>query len=118
LLPRGLADLGCEVSTSVDEVIPKVDVINMLRIQFERLTSPVFPSVREYASLYGLNPRRFSRAKPGVLVMHPGPINRGIEIDSEVADGPSSAILAQVSHGLAVRMAALLLVTTAHGPAA
>lgn len=112
LLPKGLAELGCQLSTQVDDVLPHVDVINMLRVQFERLTSPMFPSVREYAALFGLNPRRFSKAKKGVLVMHPGPINRGIEIDSEVADGASSAILDQVSHGLAVRMAALLLVTS------
>ncbi len=115
LLPKGLADLGCELSNQVDDVLPKVDVVNMLRVQFERLTSPMFPSVREYAALFGLNPRRFARAKKGVLVMHPGPINRGIEIDSEVADGASSAILDQVSHGLAVRMAALILVSSASG---
>jgi len=110
LLPRGFADLGCELSYHLDEVLPRVDVINMLRVQFERLQSQAFPSIREYATFFGLNNRRLARAKPDVLVMHPGPINRGIEIDSDVADGPHSAILEQVTNGLAVRMAGLFLV--------
>jgi len=113
LLPRGFADLGCELSTHLDDVLPRVDVINMLRVQFERLTSPAFPSVREYAALFGLTQKRMERGKSGVMVMHPGPINRGIEIDSAVADGPNSAILAQVTNGLAIRMASLFLVTSA-----
>ena len=111
LLPRGFRDLGCELSNDLDSVLPRVDVINMLRVQFERLTSQAFPSVREYAALYGMTPRRLAKAKKDVLVMHPGPINRGIEIDSAVADGHNSAILSQVTNGLAIRMATLFLVT-------
>ncbi len=111
LLPGGFRDMGCELSHNLDEVLPRVDVINMLRIQFERLTSQAFPSVREYAALFGLTRQRMKLARRDALVMHPGPLNRGIEIDSAVADGPQSAILQQVSHGLAVRMATLYLVT-------
>ena len=113
LLPRAFADLGCELSYSLDDVLDRVDVLNMLRIQFERLTSQAFPSVREYATSFGLTTKRLARAKPDVVVMHPGPINRGIELDSQVADGPNSVILSQVSHGLAVRMAVLYLVSGA-----
>jgi aspartate carbamoyltransferase catalytic subunit len=115
LVPRGFADMGCEISSSLDAVLPRVDVINMLRIQFERLTSQAFPSVREYNALYGLTLKRLKQCKPDVLVMHPGPINRGVEIESAVADGPNSAILAQVANGLAVRMATLFLCTGTPG---
>ena len=83
----------------------------MLRIQFERIQSQAFPSVREYTHFFGLTTERLKLAKPNVMVMHPGPLNRGLEIDSAVADGPHSAILAQVANGLAVRMASLFLVT-------
>jgi aspartate carbamoyltransferase catalytic subunit len=114
LLPRGFADMGCELSNHFDEVIPRVDVINTLRVQFERLTSPAFPSLREYAMFFGLTEKRLSKGKPGVLVMHPGPINRGLEIESAVADGPHSMVLQQVANGLAVRMATLFLVTQAN----
>ncbi|MCC6581338.1 MAG: aspartate carbamoyltransferase catalytic subunit [Phycisphaeraceae bacterium] len=113
LLPRGLADLGCEISHDLDAVLPRVDAINMLRIQFERMTSQLFPSVREYAHFFGLNAARLRRAKPDVIVMHPGPINRGVELDAAVADGLNSAILQQVTNGLAVRMASLFLVVNA-----
>jgi aspartate carbamoyltransferase catalytic subunit len=113
LLPRAFADLGCELSTDLDAVLPRVNVLNMLRVQFERLQDQAFPSIREYSTFFGLTARRLARARPDVLVMHPGPLNRGIEIDSVVADGPNSAILAQVANGLAVRMAALFLVTAA-----
>ena len=113
LLPRGFADMGCELSNDFENVLPRADVINMLRVQFERLASIAFPSVREYATIYGLTARRFAKAKPGELVMHPGPINRGIEVDSDVADGPNSTILQQVANGLAVRMASLFLVAGA-----
>ncbi len=109
LLPSGLAALGCELRHDLDSVLGEVDVINMLRVQFERLTSQAFPSVREYATLYGLSGRRLARARPNVLVMHPGPMNRGLEIESSVADGPNSAILEQVANGLAIRMACLFL---------
>ena len=91
----------------------KVDVINMLRIQFERLGGNAFPSIREYSRYFGLTVERLSRAKDDIIVMHPGPINRGVEIDSKVADGPNSVILQQVQNGLAVRMAVLFLVNQA-----
>ena len=110
LLPRGFQDLGCELSHHLDEVLPRVDVLNMLRVQFERLQNQAFPSIREYAKFYGLTTQRLAKAKPDVLVMHPGPLNRGLEIESAVADGPNSAILEQVTNGLAVRMATLFLV--------
>ncbi|MBI1338177.1 MAG: aspartate carbamoyltransferase catalytic subunit [Phycisphaera sp.] len=111
LLPRGFADMGCELSHDLDEVLPRVDVVNMLRVQFERLQSQAFPSVREYSRFFGLTVKRMEKAKREVIVMHPGPINRGIEVESAVADGPNSAVLAQVANGLAVRMAALYLTT-------
>lgn len=111
LLPRGFADMGCELSTNLDSVLPRVNVVNMLRVQFERITSQAFPSVREYGAFYGLTSNRMKLAQRDLLVMHPGPVNRGIEIDTNVADGPQSAILAQVTNGLAVRMAVLFLVT-------
>lgn len=113
LLPRSFADLGCELSSDLDAVLPRVEVVNMLRIQFERMKGQAFPSVREYVHLYGLTGKRLEKAKKDVLVMHPGPLNRGLEIESAVADGPQSTILAQVANGLAVRMATLFLVTGA-----
>lgn len=113
LVPSAMREMGCELSNDLDAILPRVDVVNMLRVQFERLTSQAFPSVREYAAFFGLTSKRLTRAKQDVLVMHPGPINRGVEIDSAVADGPNSAILEQVANGLAVRMAALFLVTGA-----
>ena len=113
LLPGHFREMGCELSYSLDDVLPRIDVVNMLRVQFERLTSQAFPSVREYATYFGLTKRRLARCRDEVLVMHPGPINRGLEIESAVADGPNSAILQQVTHGLAVRMAALFLTTGA-----
>ncbi|MDP6152014.1 MAG: aspartate carbamoyltransferase catalytic subunit [Phycisphaeraceae bacterium] len=111
LLPSGFSQLGCELAHDFDEVLPRVDVINMLRVQFERIQSQAFPSVREYAALYGLTTQRLAQAKPNVTVMHPGPLNRGIEIESAVADGPQSTVLAQVTNGLAVRMGVLYLIT-------
>lgn len=112
LLPRGFADMGCELSSSLDDVLPRVDVVNMLRIQFERISSQAFPSVREYEHFFALTSQRIKTAKPDVVVMHPGPLNRGLEIASNVADGPNSAILQQVANGLAVRMAVLFLVAS------
>lgn len=112
LLPAGFKAMGCELSNDLDSVLPRVDCINMLRVQFERITSQAFPSVREYATFFGLTTHRLAQAKRDVLVMHPGPINRGIEIDSAVADGPNSAVLEQVANGLAVRMACLFLTTS------
>jgi aspartate carbamoyltransferase catalytic subunit len=87
----------------------------MLRVQFERIQSSQFPSVREFTRLFGLTAERFARCKPDVFIMHPGPMNRGIEISSGIADGPNSGILIQVANGLAVRMAVLYLVTAASG---
>ena len=113
LMPAGVGKLPVTVSYSLDEVIEKVDVVNMLRIQFERLGGNPFPSVREYSHYFGLTAERMKRAKSDILVMHPGPINRGLEIESEVADGVNSVILQQVTNGLAVRMAVLFLVNQA-----
>ena len=113
LMPSQVEKLPVKVSYSLDEVIEKIDVINMLRIQFERLGGNPFPSVREYSHYFGLTVERMKKAKPDILVMHPGPINRGLEIESEVADGRNSVILQQVTNGLAVRMAVLFLVNQA-----
>jgi len=113
LMPAEVRQLPVKVSYSLDEVIKQVDVINMLRIQFERQSVNPFPSVREYSHYFGLTVDRMKRAKSNILVMHPGPINRGVEIESEVADGINSVILEQVTNGLAVRMAVLFLVNQA-----
>jgi aspartate carbamoyltransferase catalytic subunit len=113
LMPAQVEEFPVKVSYSLDEVIEKVDVINMLRIQFERLGGNPFPSVREYSHYFGLTVERMKKAKQDILVMHPGPINRGLEMESEVADGRNSAILQQVTNGLAVRMAVLFLVNQA-----
>ncbi len=104
------AELGVEYSYSLDEILPRVDVLNLLRIQFERQTSRPFPSVREYAHLYAMNRQRLAKAKRDVLIIAPGPINRGVEVTPEVADGPHSAILEQVTNGVAVRMAVIWLI--------
>jgi aspartate carbamoyltransferase catalytic subunit len=113
LMPAQVDRLPVSVSYSLDKVIEKVDVINMLRIQFERLGGNPFPSVREYSHYFGLTVERMKKAKPDILVMHPGPINRGLEMESEVADGANSVILEQVTNGLAVRMAVMFLVNQA-----
>jgi aspartate carbamoyltransferase catalytic subunit len=112
MVPSRIASLGAKVSYHIEEVIGELDVINMLRIQNERLEGQCFPSVREYTRLFGLNAERMKLAKPDVLVMHPGPINRGVEITPEVADGPHSVILKQVANGLATRMAVMYLVAS------
>ncbi len=111
LVPSAIKPMGCTTSDSLDEILPKVDVINMLRIQFERFGTNLFPSLREYSRLYGMNSDRLKQCKKDVLIMHPGPINRGVELTSDVADGPNSCILQQVTNGLAVRMAVLYLVS-------
>ena len=113
LMPTQVGRLPVKVSCDLDEVIHEVDVINMLRIQFERLGGNPFPSIREYSHYFGLTVERMKRAKSDILVMHPGPINRGLEMESEVADGRNSVILEQVTNGLAVRMAVLFLVNQA-----
>jgi aspartate carbamoyltransferase catalytic subunit len=109
LVPDGITHLGVEVSHRLDDILPRCDVINMLRIQFERQRNGLFPSIHEYARLFGMDGDRLGRAKPDILLLAPGPINRGVEITPEVADGPHSAILQQVTNGVAVRMAILQL---------
>lgn len=113
LMPAQAHLLPVKISCSLDDVIEQLDVINMLRIQFERMGKNPFPSVREYSHFFGLTVERMKRAKPDIIVMHPGPINRGLELESEVADGKNSVILQQVANGLPVRMAVLFLVNQA-----
>ncbi len=110
LVPKTFEQMGCRVTYDVDEAIREADVINLLRIQHERQRKAMFPSIGEYAQLFGLNQDRLARTKPDAIIMHPGPINRGVEIDSELADSDRSVILEQVTNGLAVRMAVLFLV--------
>ena len=109
LVPVGIERLGVRVSTSVDEAVADADVIMLLRIQHERMQGAFFPSVREYFNTFGMTKARVARARPDVIIMHPGPMNRGVEIASDVADGPYSVILEQVANGVAVRMAVLYL---------
>ncbi|HHY46609.1 MAG TPA: aspartate carbamoyltransferase catalytic subunit [Firmicutes bacterium] len=109
LVPAEFKDLGVDVSYDLDEIIPQVDVLYMLRIQKERQKKAYFPSLSEYTKLYGLTEDRLKKAKPDVVVMHPGPMNRGVEIEGTVADGKNSVILDQVTNGVAVRMALLHL---------
>ena len=116
LVPRVFEQMGCRVTYDVEEAIANADIINLLRIQHERQRKTMFPSIGEYAGLFGLNKDRLTRTKPDVLIMHPGPINRGVEIDSEIADCGRSVILEQVTNGLAVRMAVLFLVNGGKGP--
>jgi aspartate carbamoyltransferase catalytic subunit len=114
MIPTGIQRLGVRVSTSVDEAVEGADVIMMLRIQQERMQGAFFPSIREYFTVFGMTVERVKRARPDVIIMHPGPMNRGVEIASDVADGPYSVILEQVANGVAVRMAVLYLL--AGGP--
>ena len=111
LVPPGLERLGVSVKTRMDEALEGVDVVMMLRVQKERMVGGAFPSLREYFQLYGLTEERMRRAKRDAIVMHPGPMNRGVEIAAEVADGPYSVILDQVTNGVAVRMAVLYLLS-------
>jgi aspartate carbamoyltransferase catalytic subunit len=111
LLPSNVDRFGVHATTSVDEAVDGADVVMMLRIQHERMYGHYIPSVREYFTLFGLTPERMRRAASDAIVMHPGPMNRGVEIDSAVADGPYSVILEQVSNGIAVRMAVLYLLS-------
>jgi aspartate carbamoyltransferase catalytic subunit len=115
LLPPGLEGLGVRVTTQMDEALEGADVVMMLRLQHERMHGLFLPSVREYFTLFGLTPERLERAAQDAIVMHPGPMNRGVEIDSEVADGPWSVILDQVANGVAVRMAVLYLLAGGDG---
>ncbi len=109
LMPARPDVLGAEVVTSLDEALPDLDVAYMLRIQMERAEGMPFPSLREYAQLFGINRRRMERMKPSAIVMHPGPMNRGVEISSDVADSDRAVVLDQVNAGVAVRMAAMYL---------
>jgi aspartate carbamoyltransferase catalytic subunit len=110
LVPKTFEQMGCRVTHDVEEAIREADIIHLLRIQHERQRKTMFPSIGEYTSLFGLNQARLAKTKPDALIMHPGPINRGVEIDSEIADCERSVILQQVTNGLAVRMAVLYLV--------
>ena len=110
LVPRVFEQMGCRVTYDLDEALASADVINLLRIQHERQRKSMFPSIGEYASLFGLTRARLAKTKPDALIMHPGPMNRGVEIESEIADGERAVILEQVTNGIAVRMAALYLV--------
>lgn len=109
LVPNEIAALDVEIAYDLDKILPRCDVVNMLRVQFERQRTGLFPSLGEYARLFGMTGERLRKAKSDVLLLAPGPINRGVEITPDVADGPNSAILDQVTNGLAVRMAVLKL---------
>ena len=114
LIPRHIERLGVEIYHNVDEIIPQVDVMNILRLQLERQQSGLFPSLREYHNYFGITRERLEHASKPILIMHPGPVNRGVEITSNVADSEHSVILEQVTNGVAVRMAVLYLL--AGGP--
>jgi aspartate carbamoyltransferase catalytic subunit len=109
-IPAAIEKIGARVCATVEDAIEGADVVMALRIQQERQNDPLIPSLREYSLFYGINRKRLERARPDVLVMHPGPINRGVELNPDVADGPASVILEQVTNGVAVRMALLYLV--------
>ncbi len=109
LIPPACPELGVKVSHRLEEAIAHADVIMMLRLQHERMLGGFIPSIREYSRVWGLSAARLQHCRPDVLIMHPGPVNRGVELSPEVADGPYSVILDQVSNGVAVRMAVLYL---------
>jgi aspartate carbamoyltransferase catalytic subunit len=109
MVPPEIEQLGAKVCRSLKDAVADADVVMALRIQRERLMDPLIPSLREYAAFFGINKELLKYAKPDALIMHPGPINRGVEIDPAVADGPNSVILDQVTNGVAVRMALLYL---------
>ncbi len=114
LLPDRIEAMGVEVTTDFDEALEGTDVVMMLRMQLERQGMSLFPSIREYFRLYGLDAKRLARARPNAIVMHPGPMNRGVEIASDIADSDRSVILDQVANGVAVRMAVLYLLLGGH----
>ena len=111
MLPRGVESLGVRAFTRIDDAIRDADIVMMLRIQTEREKNNIFPSLREYATYFSLNSRNITLAREDALIMHPGPMNRGVEISPDIADGPRSIILDQVTNGVAVRMALLYLLT-------
>jgi len=117
MMPRRASSLGVEVFGRIEDMLPQVDVLMMLRLQFERQKEALIPSAREYASFFGLTAEKLRLARKEIVILHPGPINRGIEISPEVADGPWSLILDQVANGVAVRMALLYLITAASSTA-
>ncbi len=117
LIPPQIEKLGVEVSHSLDDILSQTDCVNLLRVQFERQRGAFFPSIAEYAHLFGMNGDRIRRAKDDVLILAPGPINRGVEITPEVADGEHSVILGQVTNGLFIRMACLYLLHQARATA-
>ena len=116
LMPAGIERLGVAVTWDLDAALREADVVMLLRIQHERQEAELVPSLREYKRFFGINAQRMRQAQPHVMIMHPGPVNRGVELDSSVADGPHSVILDQVTNGIAVRMAALYLVAGAGKP--
>jgi len=116
LVPRTFEQMGCKATHNMEEAIRDADVINLLRIQHERQRKSMFPGINEYSKLFGLDKKRLAMTKPDALIMHPGPINRGVEIDSDIADGERSVVLEQVTNGLAVRMAVLFLVNGGKDP--
>ena len=118
MMPVGIAAFGVPWFYSIEEALPDADVVMMLRVQLERMGRPLVPTVKEYFKLFALTRERLKLAKPDCLVMHPGPMNRGVEIASDVADGGQSVILEQVTNGVAVRMAVLYLCSGAYGEAA
>ena len=112
LMPQHIKSLGVEVEFNIDKALKWCDVANMLRVQNERMTTRYFPSTREYVAQYGLDKKRLDRIEKEIVVMHPGPINRGVEISSDVADSHHSIILNQVENGVAIRMAILYLLAS------
>ncbi len=117
LLPVGIESTGAKTSSNIDEVLKKADAVNVLRMQFERDEGAAFPEQLDYFKKFGITEERLAKVKKDIVVMHPGPINRGIEMSSAVADGANSVILEQVTNGIAVRMAVLFLVSQARDPA-
>jgi len=109
LLPNAIAEMGVAVFDRIEAAIEWADALNILRLQLERMTAGFIPSLREYNRVFGVTTERLSKASKNLVIMHPGPMNRGVEIDSDVADGPHSVILPQVTNGVAVRMAVLYL---------
>jgi aspartate carbamoyltransferase catalytic subunit len=112
MIPRDIQELGVEVSHHIDDVLPSVDVLNVLRIQMERDAGRLFPSIREYHNFYGITRKRLEKAGRTITIMHPGPINRDVEISADVADSEHSVILQQVLNGVAIRMAVLYLLSS------
>jgi len=112
MIPRNIKELGVDVIYNIDEAIQENDVLNVLRIQLERKAREYFPSIREYAKYFGITQERLDKNGKDILILHPGPINRGVELSSEVADGSNQIILYQVTNGVAIRMAVLYLLGT------